>query len=99
MFLDLEHSMDLGQIKASDGGWPVHNTLFGRPHSGSPFGLPAIYPPPGAFTRPLPDSWGSPDSYSSKKSTKNHECSVEKSKFPFLHQGHLKILEPFLVQL
>ena len=27
-----------------------------RPHSGSPFGLPAPYPPPGAFTRPLPDS-------------------------------------------
>ena len=39
---------------------------FFRPHSGSPFGLPAPYPPPGAFTRPLPDSWGLPDSYWSK---------------------------------
>ena len=29
---------------------------LGRPHSGSPFGLPAPYPPPEAFTRPLPDS-------------------------------------------
>ena len=27
-----------------------------RPHSGIPFGLPAPYPPPGAFTRPLPNS-------------------------------------------
>ena len=27
-----------------------------RPHSGSPSVLPAPYPPPGAFTRPLPDS-------------------------------------------
>ena len=33
-----------------------------RLHSGSLFGLPAPYPPPGAFTRPLPDSWGLPDS-------------------------------------
>ena len=41
-----------------------------RPHSGSPFALPAPYPPPGAFTRPLPDSWGLPDSYRSKNQLK-----------------------------
>ena len=30
-----------------------------RVQPGSPFGLPAPYPPPGAFTRPLPDSYRS----------------------------------------
>ena len=43
---------------------------FIRPQPGSPFGLPAPYPPPGAFTRPLPDSWGLPDSYRSKNQLK-----------------------------
>ena len=41
---------------------PPKGIILSRPHSGSPFGLPAPYPPPGAFTRPLPDSWGLPDS-------------------------------------
>ena len=41
-----------------------------RVQPGSPFGLPAPYPPPGAFTRPLPDSWGLPDSYRSRNQPK-----------------------------
>ena len=32
-----------------------------RPHSGRHWGLPAPYPTPGAFTRPLPAPWGLPD--------------------------------------
>ena len=54
--------------------------LLSRVQPGSPFGLPAPYPPPGAFTRPLPDSWGLPDSHRSKKSTENHSICVKKSK-------------------
>ena len=48
----------------------LHWLACSRVQPGSPFGLPAPYPPPGAFTRPLPDSWELPDSYRSKNQLK-----------------------------
>ena len=35
--------------------------IFDRPHSARPLDQPAPYPPPLAFTRPLPDNRGLPD--------------------------------------
>ena len=66
----------------------AHRRLIAaRPHSGSPFGLPAPYPPPGAFTRPLPDSWGLPDSYRSKNQLKITVFGLKSKKSPnFLSQ-------------
>ena len=39
-------------------------TRKSRPHSAQPLDLPAPYPPPLAFTRPLPDTCGLPDTNS-----------------------------------
>ena len=52
-----------------------------RVQPGSPYGLPAPYPTPGAFTRPLPDSWGLPDSYRSKNQLKITFFGLKRPKF------------------
>ena len=41
-----------------------------------------VYPPPGAFTRPLPDSWGLPDSYRPKNPLKITVNRLESPKKP-----------------
>ena len=55
---ELESFATNSQVNTRSQDWMVKHSWYplGRPHSGSPFALPAPYPPPGAFTRPLPDS-------------------------------------------